>query len=528
MAKNNKQHDNAGEFTPPQGTVVHEKLHKGYRLRIVIANDEMRAQASIRPVKKKRDLIGADELLKLLANCGITDGIDEKAVAQFCLDACRGKDLDNVTLAHTLPPKPGPDGWIEPLIRTRDDADMQFEEDERGRLDLYTLNLFTSVEPEQQIAILHPPQLGEPSSTVTGKVLAPVMGKELEIRLGQGVRVEENGTSFISEISGRADLVDNVISVSEDYMVHGDVDLEVGNINFPGFSQIRGDVLDSFDIHSLKGIVINGTVGNSHLISDGDITIGSMSGRDEGYISCGGNLTARYLNAVTVECMGTVTVSNEIRNCTIKAADKIIISGGVISGGSCVALNGIEARMVGAEAGVTTRLCSGIYFPQEDRLQALKNQQRSIAHQNKFIKRCLGPLQQQSQRRKTLNNATRKRLEILLERLELLKELKAKVQKELQEFVYEEHEGNAKINVHQRIKEKVVITLDGISEEIRHEHDGPVSVIADTANDRLRFCTLTPLELNARDIPPEETAPDDDDGEEQNDTATAAEDAANE
>ena len=494
----------ASHFPKPKGAVVHEKLHKGYRLQIVISDDEMKAYVSIRPIKKQRDLIQHELLEQLLNQHGITAGLDIHAIKLFCEHACRGKDQNNVVLARTMPPKPGPDGWIEPLIRTAQDTDTDFREDEHGRLDLYTLNLFTTVEPEQKIAILHEPKIGEASSTVTGKILSPIMGNELQIRLGQGVRVEDNGTSFISEISGRADLSDNVISVSEDYMVHGDVDLEVGNINFPGFSQIRGDVLDSFDIHSQKGIVISGTVGNSHLISDGDVTIGSMSGRDEGLIRCGGNLKANYLNAVTVECMGTVTVTNEIRNCVIKAADKIIVASGIISGGSCIALNGIEARDIGAEAGVITKMTAGIYFPEEDCLQNLKMQQRSISHQNKFIQRCLGPLQQQVQRKKSLSPAVKKRLEILLERLELLKELKKDVQQQLKSFVHEEHDGNSKINVHRRLREKVIITLDNITEEIRQEQDGPLSVIADNTNNRLRFCELSSLDINAAAMPADE------------------------
>ena len=330
-------------------------------------------------------------------------------------------------------------------------------------------------------------------------VMPPILGKEPEIRLGSGVRVEEDGTLFISEISGRAELVDNILSVSEDYIVHGDVDLHVGNINFPGFTQVSGDVLDSFDIRSLKGIEVTGAVGACHLISDGDITIGSMSGRNDGLIRCGGNLTTNYLNGVTVECMGTVTVRNEIRNCIIKSAEIIMVKDGVISGGNCVALRGIEAKDVGAEAGATTKLRSGVYFPDEDLLQMLKNQQKSITIQNQFIKQSLGPLDKQAEKDSTTTGAVKKRLKILRERQELLKEMQQEVKQQLNNFIIEDHDSNAKINVHRRLKEKVVISLDAVTEEGRLEHHGPLSVVADATNGILRFCDMTPLNIHAED-----------------------------
>ncbi|MEA3466451.1 MAG: FapA family protein [Thermodesulfobacteriota bacterium] len=486
-------------FPSPLGNVVYEQQLVNYKIQIVIADDEMSASVSLHPEDANEALIDAETLLNTLSQHGVVDGIDMVAIKTFCLHACKGKKQDNVVIAATLPPQPGDNGWIEPLIRTEKDTDNQFNEDETGRLDLYTLNLFTTVEPEQQIAILHPPELGKASSTVTGKEMPPVSGKDVDIRLGTGVRLEDDGTSFIAEISGRAELTESIISISEDYIVHGDVDLTVGNINFPGTTRVSGDVLDSFDIRSLKGIEVTGAVGACHLISDGDITIGSMSGRNDGLIRCGGNLTANYLNGVTVECMGTVTVRNEIRNCTIKSAEIIMVKDGVISGGNCTALRGIETKDVGADAGATTKLRSGVYFPEEDQLKTLKTQQKSITIQNQFIKRSMGPLGKLAKKDTTTTEAIKTRLKILLERQELLKVKQQKVEQQLNSFAFREHDSNAKINVHRRLKQNVVISLDTVTEEGRLEHHGPLSVVADASNGILRFCDMSPLNIRAEE-----------------------------
>ncbi len=499
LAPQTDQDKNTSE-KKPDSAVFFEEQTEDYSLQVILAKDEMSASVNLTPLKDKDSVIAVNDITEALYRAGVVDGVDVHALDTLCKNVSTGEEQQNIIVAATYPPEPGADGWIEPLIKTKSSTAEEVVEDETGRIDLYTLNLFTCVKIDQQIAVLHPPELGEASSTVTGKVLAPLLGQELEIRLGSGVRVEDNGTSFISEIAGRGDLIDNVISVNEDYMVHGDVDLEVGNISFPGYTKIRGDVLDHFDIYSQKGITVAGAVGSCHLVTDGDVTIGSMSGLDDGLIRCGGNLKANYLNGITVECMGTVTISNEIRNCVIKSADIIMIKNGSISGGECIALNGIEAKDIGAQAGVITKLRSGVYFPETDRLQTLKAQQKSIAFQNQFIKQVLGPLNKQALAETSSIGAVKKRLEILSERIEILQVLQQEVKRELDAFIFEAHDGNAKINVHNRLKEKVVISLQDITEEIRLEHQGPLSVVADVNNGTLHFCSMSPISVKADEI----------------------------
>lgn len=240
-----------------------------------------------------------------------------------------------MVVAHTEPPVPGEDGWLELKVRLGSgfDGPAEFVEDEEGRVDLYTLNLFTCITPDQLVARLHPPQLGQDGITVTGRTIEAHPGDPADVKIGSGVHLNENN-EVISEISGRAEYHDGVISVSEDYNVHGDVDLHVGNITFPGNVSITGDVLDDFDISSEKDIHVKGTVGACYLKAGGSISVGGISGQYHAYIKCEGNLEARYINGAYVECMGDVVVANEIRNSTIKSAGAILVKNGQISGGS--------------------------------------------------------------------------------------------------------------------------------------------------------------------------------------------------
>ncbi|OQY19667.1 MAG: hypothetical protein B6I36_03550 [Desulfobacteraceae bacterium 4572_35.1] len=177
------------------GSTVYHKHGDGYTLSITISADEMSASISLKPEQKKEDLISVETLLDIISTHNIVDGIDMAVLTDICNKACAGKEQQNIVIATTHPPLPGADGWLEPLIQ---DKKLKFKEDDRGRVDLYTLNNIATVAIDQQIAILHPPQLGEASSTVTGKVLQPLAGKELEIRMGEGIRFDDDDATALS------------------------------------------------------------------------------------------------------------------------------------------------------------------------------------------------------------------------------------------------------------------------------------------------------------------------------------------
>ncbi len=490
-------------FIPFDGEIVHLEETDDWTLQLVLSADEMRCVASIMPKYAAEGLIEPEQVLTRMQDARITEGIDTEQIKQLCAKACEGEMVEHVVVACAQPPTPGKDGWLELKVRLGSEQDemQEFVEDEHGRIDLYTLNLFTCIQPEQKVAKLHTPQAGEDSVTVTGRIIKAEPGTPANIKLGTGVHLSD-ANEVVADISGRAEFNDGIISVNVDYNIEGDVDLRVGNINFPGNVNINGDVLDDFDIISEKDINVKGTVGSCYLKSGGNISVGGISGQYDTYVECAGNLEARYINGAHVECMGDVIVTNEIRNSTVKSAGTIMVKNGQISSGEFVALKGIEAKIIGAAAGAPTLLTSGIYFPESDRLAFLKAQKQSIKKQNEFIQRCIGPLEKKAAGSE--NSVHGKRLEILLERLSLLEQMDIEVREELNGFVMVERAGNPKINVHRVIKEKVEIRLENVHEQIMLEQYGPLSIIPDVMGGILSFNEFSPLEISAADMKPVE------------------------
>lgn len=476
--------------------ILAEKKTPAYLLRLQMGAAQLRLFAFI-TVYDAENSIAPSELIELLAKNDVKDGLDLEEIAKFCSKAAMGINQEEVLIASGREPVTGRDGWLELSVKTAGE-ELEFEEDEKGNVDLRTLQSFTNVEAGQKIGVIHLPGEGEPGQTVHGLPIPPIRGLPLELRTGEGVELGEDGLSAHATNAGRVVFDGSTLSIAEEFVVSGDVDMSVGNIDFNGFVEIKGDVLDDFDIRASKGIRVSGAVGACRLESGGPVEIGSMAGLGSGLIRCRGDLSAGYLNQVRVECWGNVKINNEIRNCSVKATSAVIVERGAISGGETVALDGIEARHLGSVSGIKTRLTAGVYFPEADRLATLRHQQRSYNLQIQRITSALGPLGKRKNQRKALQEAIELRVSLLTQRKANLETEKELVDAELDSFKAEEHpSANPKINALGALMEGVSISLGGTTEEIKAEHTGPISVIENSSSGGLRFLDHSPLQVTA-------------------------------
>ena len=492
----NKRPDNKVEIGVK---ILAEKKTPAYLLRLQTGDAELRMTAYL-TVFDAENTIAPSELIELLAQNGVKENLDLEEIAKFCSKAAMGINQENVLLAQGTPPGAGKDGWLELTVKTSS-SEAEFTEDDKGYVDLRTRHTFTNVEAGQQVGIIHPPQAGNPGKTVNGLPIPALMGKALEALPGEGIEFTPDGQKALATRAGRVVFDGRVLSIAEEFVVSGDVDLSVGNIDFNGFVEIKGDVLDDFHIRASKGIRVTGSVGACHLEAGGPVQIGGMAGLDIGTIKCRGDLTAGYLNQVEVQCYGTVNVAREIRNSTVKATRAIVLERGAIIGGETVALDGIEARVIGAVSGLRTLLTAGVYFPEADRLKELRYKQRSYNLQIQRIGAALGPLSGRTGLRKALQEAIELRISLLTERKVYLEQEKVQIDAELETFRTSEHPtANPKINILGRLMEGVVIHLGEAVEEIQQEHTGPISVIENTQSGGLRFVEHSPLKVMAAEI----------------------------
>lgn len=481
--------------------LIGEYVNDAYKLRLEAHNNNLECRATIR-VYNKSDSISPAELIAILRKHNISETLDLEQVAVFCSEAAQGEDLENFLLAKGTAPVHGENGWFELVVTTgKEESDLK--EDEFGRVDFKSVQTFSNVEPGQQIGNICLPTAGTPGKTIFSETIQPNPGKPCGVIAGSGVRFDDDGTKAIASQPGRAIFEKNVLSIAEEFVVTGNVDLAVGHITFNGFVDIKGDVLDDFNISATKGINVTGAVGACQIKSDGPVTIGMMAGMGKGKIICNGSLRARYLNQVTIECWGDVNISHEVRNSIIKSTGSINVPKGLITGGEMIALEGIEAKMLGTRSGAKTQLTSGVYFPETDRLQFLRHRLKSIVDQLKNISENLTTLNNKplTGLRPALREAFELRIGILTQRQVNLDEEREELAEELLQFALDEHPtANPKINVLGSIREGVIFSLGEASGEIPTDISGPVSIIENTREGGFRYLTYSPLKINAEDL----------------------------
>jgi len=204
-------------------------------------------------------------------------------------------------------------------------------------------------------------------------------------------------------------------------VVPGDVDYSVGNIRFPGFVTVRGNVLDGFEVQADRGIEIRGTGGACTLRSAGDIAVnGGVNGHGKAVVEAGGAVRVKYLNEATVKARGDVVVASEVLHSRVSCLGRLLVPGGAVIGGESVARCGVEAEVLGSELGVATRVVIGRDFDLAGQIETLSA--RAVAIDGELpslVKR----LEAMADRRKfmALPEAERERVKGDFERFKALK-----------------------------------------------------------------------------------------------------------
>ncbi len=438
-------------------------------------------------------LITAAELEALLESNEIRIGLDRDILLQLSEKIAAHEPIADVLVAHGALPEIGQPAFLE--FKTKPFSyEPNFNEAEtNGQIDFHQTHLFENVKSGDVIGIAHPAIPSKNGQTVTGKIIPTSPLRTTAATLGSGVKFDDVQNEYIALINGRVMYKDSVLSVTEEFLVEEDVDYKVGHIDFVGFVTVRGDVLDGFNVRGKKGVKIYNNVGNSNIISEGDIDLGGMTGRDGGaQIRCQGRVKAGYLYNVDVECNGDVVVQREIMHCNIKS-NGIIRCQGRIVGGTCLALGGIETVIAGSEFGIKTFLNAGIDFH-------VANTVHQFVAQLQAIQKHLGELSAQLEKAQTETPANTQHLTLLhaeLEKARLLKDKALEKLKWLQANM--SMHANPKINIGKEAFPGVSFQLGQSELEFKQSHPGPFSAI-EIIGSEMRFLPLTPLTRKASDL----------------------------
>lgn len=449
-----------------------EYKKQGYSLFVWVSPDKLECRCSYVP-HQQGAMMTSDELKGYLAQSGVREGILPDALDDFSARSAAGQTLTMVKIAAGTPPEAGLDGHVE--YTAQPSAVVRSFSDEKASIDMHKVLTFINVMPGDEIGRIIPPSTGRPGRNIMNQMIPQLPGKPLKLKIGNNVRLDGGGSLLIAGAAGRVCEAGGELSVAEEFIVQGDVNFRVGSIDFNGFVEVRGDVLDGFNITAAKGLRVNGNIGACAIRSDGDIAFCGMNGQKKGTIVCGGSITANFIHETEVECAGDVNLEVELHNSLLKTRGKLIVNTGAISGGCSIALGGIEAKKVGSAASVMTELFAGIeYRDKEEYEQMLLELEKTGVRMGKA-------------RTVSESDELKKARTALMERVMALRNKT-------------DQQANPKINIKGMLYDNSYLCTGMVVREKVDERSGPFSVIENSLEGGLRFVEMTSLDVRASAI----------------------------
>lgn len=324
-----------------------------------ISEDKMIAEMiySIYPI----DTLQKSDFLLFLNRHNVTYGIEEQLLDEVCQHPAKftGKIL---SVARGTLPENGKDACITWNFEYVTSHENKADTDDQA-IDFKELKNVINVKTGELLATKTPFTEGRPGTTVLGQKIEARNGRNIPIKIGKNVVLDETGLKAYAAIDGQVSFTENEkINVFPVYEVKGDVDYSVGNIDFVGSVVIRGNVLAGFTVRAGGDIRILGEVEGADLEAQGNIEIrAGVFGQGKGSIKAGHNLVANYINQANVHAKNDIIVGS-IMHSSVKSDHKIICrrNKGLIVGGRIQAGELIDVNVIGNVGQTPTVLEVGI------------------------------------------------------------------------------------------------------------------------------------------------------------------------
>lgn len=330
--------------------VIGRLSHEGERdaqFRVDVADDAMSARITLVPPKKGGREMSVDIILKGMAAKGVVFGIDRGAIESAL---ARRAWQTPITVAAGKPPEEGDRGRIGFTFRT-DKHVIHFKENEQGRVDYRELELIESVKAGQVLAERIPPGKGEPGRNVRGEIIPASPGPPAAMPEGVNVYTVEN--ELKASLDGSVTLVDGKVIVSPVYHVAGDVNYEIGNIDFDGTVRVDGLIEDVFSVKARGSLFVKKSIGKCRIDVSGNVVVmGGILGRSEAEIMVGGDLVALFIGNSKVTVGKNLIVGEMIMHSDVSVGGNFSMTGGraALVGGTVTVAGDITVRTIGGEA----------------------------------------------------------------------------------------------------------------------------------------------------------------------------------
>lgn len=324
--------------------------------KVRIAYDEMDAYLLL-PDPGDGEPYELQTVLEAIEKAGVKIGLDKEKVEAMVKEKYYNHES---TIAQGIPAVEGRDGYFDYKFNTDFNKKPTHRAD--GSVDYWSIHSIELVEEGQIIAEYVEPVEGANGMSVKGKLITAKRGRPLPPITGKGFERSEDNKVYTSNMTGKIEMQNGRIVISQVHEVYGDVGLKTGNIDFRGDVIIHGNVPTGAVIKATGTVTVDGTVEGCLIDANKDVIIrGGMLGAGKGMIKTRGNLYAKFLEYATVQAEGMIETDSAI-NCDITSNDKVYLRGkrASVVGGIIHAAKGVEAFNFGNNLGVKTEVFTGV------------------------------------------------------------------------------------------------------------------------------------------------------------------------
>ncbi|RKP55483.1 DUF342 domain-containing protein [Cohnella endophytica] len=374
----------------------HGSLPLAESLQVTISEDKMQAYLVFKRVEGELK-ITSRELEQFLLSQGVKYGLQTDTLY---LISQRPQDFyftQNI-VAVGKPAIPGTDGYVNVLMGGDKSDDKRPVEREDGSVDYKEVTQLANVKSGQLIAERIPAQPGVAGKAVTGEDVAPKEGKDVQFKVGKNVVVNPEKIGMYAAIDGLVTKTDkDKLNVFPVFEVNGDVDYNIGNIDFVGTVVVRGNILTGFRVRASGDIRVTGGIEGAEVESDGSIEIaGGIIGSNKGFVKAGQNVRCSFIQEGNVIAGEDILVTQSIMHSNIRAGRSVKCLGakGLIVGGNVQAGDRVTARMIGNSMSTATVIEVGVRPELRQELGDLRTSMRQLAENSEKTEKALAMLDQ--------------------------------------------------------------------------------------------------------------------------------------
>ena len=326
-------------------------------IELTVSDDRMAVSVMlIEPSGGGRD-ITRERIEQELEAHRIIHGIDEEKVSTIAAEHLYRQMF---IIARGTPAVDGNDGRIKDYFPR--EAKIKYASKGNGGIDFKSMNLIHNVGKGELVCELTMPTEPQDGMDVFGQPVRGKNGTMPPIPQGKNVVYSPERDRLLTACEGNLTFRNGRFQVENVFVVSGNVDNSIGNIDFTGSVTIHGDVFEGYTVKAKGDITVMGIVEGAALQAGGSILLHKgMRGMKSGILEAGVDITAKFLEDCTIYAQHNIQ-AEYIINSEVSCGHDLTLIGkrGAFIAGSCAVHNCMNVKTVGASSHVSTVVTLGV------------------------------------------------------------------------------------------------------------------------------------------------------------------------